>query len=75
VLTVLQDQENQGNDEPTSAIRVKLFPTRGVHQPETMVEREAWFWRNYVDGMEAAGEICLGEWQDAAPAVFLRTLL
>ena len=57
MLAVLQDQENQGNDEPTSAIRAKLFPTRGVHQPETMVEREAWFWRNYVDGMEAAGEI------------------
>lgn len=75
MLAVLQDQENQGNDEPTSAIRAKLFPTRGVHRPVTMVEREAWFWRNYVDGMEAAGEICLGEWQDAAPAVFLCTLL
>jgi hypothetical protein len=37
VLAVLQDQENQGNDEPMSAIRAKLFPTCGVHQPETMV--------------------------------------
>ena len=38
---VLQDQENQRNDEPTSAIRAKPFPARGVHQPETMVRRGA----------------------------------
>jgi hypothetical protein len=65
---------NQRKTEPTSAIRAKLFPARGVRSHEAVGPTRS---NGFEERrrLEATGEFCFGEWQDATPAVFLCALL